>query len=120
MVFNKYKDKQFRNIVYPKDGYYYTYEYSKNIGWHYVKGEKMENIYGTVDKKEADAINKKILDKLDTKLISLQDMESNIVLDYIDADGNIEKQKELSNKWDKLMLEIKKINRRITLFKNQC
>jgi len=40
MVFNKYKDKQFRNIVYPRDGYYYTYKYSKKIGWHYIKGGK--------------------------------------------------------------------------------
>ena len=40
MVFNKYKDKQFRNIVYPRDGYYYTYEYSKKIGWYYIKGGK--------------------------------------------------------------------------------
>ena len=38
MTFNKYKDKQFRNIIYPKDGYYYTYVYDKKIGWHYVRG----------------------------------------------------------------------------------
>ena len=119
MVFNKYKDKQFRNIVYPKDGYFYTYEYSKKIGWHYIKGEKMKNIYEKINKKEA-AANKKILDKLENKLIELQNREQDLIGEYLKSKDDIAKQLNLSEYWDKLMLEIKKINRRITLFKNQC
>ena len=119
MVFNKYKDKQFRNIVYPKDGYYYTYEYNKKIGWHYIKGEKMENIYKTGNKKEA-AANKQILNELDNKLISLQNKEPDIISEYLRAKNDICKQLKLTGDWDRLMLEIKKMHRRITLFKNQC
>ena len=42
MTFDKYKDKYIPQYVFPKDGYDYDYVWTKEIGWHYVRGKKLK------------------------------------------------------------------------------
>lgn len=47
MTFDKYAGKfVFHNYVFPRDGYIYSYEWNKEIGWHIVRGEKLPEFTG--------------------------------------------------------------------------
>ena len=55
ITFDKYKSKHIVQIIYPKDGYKYSYCWSKDIGWHIVKGQKLpEFISGATWKNDFD------------------------------------------------------------------
>lgn len=47
MTFDKYKGKisgGWGNVVFPSDGYLYHYKWNKKIGWHQVRGKKIEDL----------------------------------------------------------------------------
>lgn len=44
MTFDKYKGKFQDKYVFPDDGYEYTREYNKKIGWHNVRGKKLSDL----------------------------------------------------------------------------
>ena len=46
MTFEKWKQgrEKFNDTVFPDDGYEYDYVYDKEIGWHYVKGQKLSDM----------------------------------------------------------------------------
>ena len=46
MTFDKYNGKlnNQANTVFSNDGYEYSYEYDKKIGWHQVRGKKLSDL----------------------------------------------------------------------------
>lgn len=62
---------------------------------------------------------RKILGKLEAAVTKYHNLNCDLIDEYIKAADDQIKQKELSDKFDINVTEIKKLNRRITLLKNQ-